>query len=151
VAQAVVDELEAVEVDHAGGDETLGPACAADRRAQTIQEERAVGQRGQAVVQCLVAQRFLGLPLLGKFDQPGYVVAAIPDEKKGERIIVLHTLSDEDLAPVLVKLAESDLPALWKPKKDQFFHVDTLPYLGSGKLDLRALKTQAAALAGTTA
>ena len=43
---------------------------------------------------------------------------------------------------------ESDLPALWKPKKDQFFHVDMLPYLGSGKLDLRALKTQAAVLAG---
>jgi len=78
-----------------------------------------------------------------------FSVSAVPDEKKGERIIVLHTLTDEDLAPVLVKLAESDLPALWKPKKDQFFHVDVLPYLGTGKLDLRALKTQAAALAGT--
>jgi len=39
------------------------------------------------------------------------------------------------------------LPALWKPKKDQFFNVDVLPYLGSGKLDLRALKMQAAELA----
>lgn len=78
-----------------------------------------------------------------------FSVSAVPDEKKGERIIVLHTLSDEELAPVLAKLAESDLPALWKPKKDQFFHVDVLPYLGSGKLDLRALKTQAAELAGT--
>jgi acyl-[acyl-carrier-protein]-phospholipid O-acyltransferase/long-chain-fatty-acid--[acyl-carrier-protein] ligase len=58
-------------------------------------------------------------------------------------------LSDEDLAPMLAKLAESDLPALWKPKKDQFFHVDALPYLGTGKLDLRALKTRAAQLAGT--
>ncbi len=64
---------------------------------------------------------------------------------------MLHTLTDEELAPVLAKLAESDLPALWKPKKDQFFHVDVLPYLGSGKLDLRALKTQAAELAGTPA
>ncbi len=48
---------------------------------------------------------------------------------------------------MLVKLGESDLPALWKPRKDQFFHVDTLPYLGTGKLDLRALKTRAAELA----
>ena len=78
-----------------------------------------------------------------------FSVSAVPDEKKGERIVVLHTLSDEDLAPVLAKLAESDLPALWKPKKDQFFHVDALPYLGTGKLDLRALKTRAAQLAGT--
>ncbi|HZD94918.1 MAG TPA: AMP-binding protein, partial [Candidatus Sulfotelmatobacter sp.] len=76
-----------------------------------------------------------------------FSVSAVPDEKKGERIVVLHMLSDEDLAPVVAKLAESDLPALWKPKKDQFFHVDALPYLGTGKLDLRALKARAAELA----
>ncbi len=78
-----------------------------------------------------------------------FSVSAVPDEKKGERIIVLHTLSEEALAPVLARLAESDLPALWKPKRDQFFHVDALPYLGTGKLDLRALKTRAAELART--
>ena len=80
--------------------------------------------------------------------EQSFSVSAVPDEKKGERIIVLHTLSDEELAPVLAKLAETDLPTLWKPKKDQFFHVDLLPYLGTGKLDLRALKAQAAELAG---
>lgn len=80
-----------------------------------------------------------------------FSVSAVPDEKKGERIVVLHTLSEEELAPLLAKLAESDLPALWKPKKDQFFQVDALPYLGSGKLDLRALKTRAAELAGKEA
>jgi acyl-[acyl-carrier-protein]-phospholipid O-acyltransferase/long-chain-fatty-acid--[acyl-carrier-protein] ligase len=80
-----------------------------------------------------------------------FTVTAIPDEKKGERLIVLHTLTEDKLAPVLEKLAESDLPALWKPRKDQFFHVDALPYLGSGKLDQRALKAQAAALAGAAA
>lgn len=77
-----------------------------------------------------------------------FTVTAVPDEKKGERLVVLHTLADDQLAPVLEKLAESDLPALWKPRKDQFFHVDALPYLGSGKLDLRALKMQAGELAG---
>ena len=84
--------------------------------------------------------------LAGSTEQ-AFSVSAVPDEKKGERIVVLYTLSEEELAPVLAKLAESDLPALWKPKKDQFFHVDTLPYLGTGKLDLRALKAQAAELA----
>src|SRR5215469_15607459 len=80
-----------------------------------------------------------------------FSVTAVPDEKKGERLIVLHMLPEDKLAPVLEKLAESDLPALWKPRKDQFFHVDALPYLGSGKLDLRALKAQAAELAGREA
>jgi acyl-[acyl-carrier-protein]-phospholipid O-acyltransferase/long-chain-fatty-acid--[acyl-carrier-protein] ligase len=62
--------------------------------------------------------------------------------------VVLHTLSDDKLAPVLEKLAQCDLPALWKPRKDQFFHVDALPYLGTGKLDLRGVKGKAAELAG---
>jgi acyl-[acyl-carrier-protein]-phospholipid O-acyltransferase/long-chain-fatty-acid--[acyl-carrier-protein] ligase len=88
--------------------------------------------------------------LAGSADQV-FTVTAVPDARKGERLIVLHTLSGEQLAPVLEKLAESDLPALWKPRKDQFFHVDALPYLGSGKLDLRVLKAQAADLAGNRA
>ena len=61
----------------------------------------------------------------------------MPDEKKGERLVVLHTLDDDKLAPVLEKLAACDLPNLWKPRPDQFFHIDVLPYLGTGKLDLR--------------
>ena len=80
---------------------------------------------------------------LAETSEQVFVVSAAPDEKKGERLVVLHTLSNEQLAPVLAKLASSDLPPLWKPRKDQFFHVDALPILGTGKLDLRALKTQA--------
>ena len=80
-----------------------------------------------------------------------FSVSAVPDEKKGERLVVLHTLPEEKLVPVLEKLAECDLPALWRPRKDQFFHVDALPYLGSGKLDLRALKIKAAELGGAEA
>ena len=76
-----------------------------------------------------------------------FVVSSAPDEKKGERLVVLHTFNAEQLAPVLAKLASADLPPLWKPRKDQFFHVDALPILGTGKLDLRALKTQASAMA----
>jgi acyl-[acyl-carrier-protein]-phospholipid O-acyltransferase/long-chain-fatty-acid--[acyl-carrier-protein] ligase len=72
-----------------------------------------------------------------------FVVSAVPDEKKGERLIVLHTLPEDELSPILQKLAESDLPALWKPRRDQFYRVDTLPYLGTGKLDLKALKGRA--------
>lgn len=76
-----------------------------------------------------------------------FVVSAVPDEKKGERIIVLHTMPGDKLAAVLEKLAQSDLPALWTPRPNQFFHVEALPYLGTGKLDLRAVKAKAAELA----
>ena len=69
-----------------------------------------------------------------------FAVTAVPDEKKGERLIVLHTLPEDKVEACLTELARSDLPRLWKPHADQFVHVDTLPYLGTGKLDLRRLK-----------
>jgi acyl-[acyl-carrier-protein]-phospholipid O-acyltransferase / long-chain-fatty-acid--[acyl-carrier-protein] ligase len=69
-----------------------------------------------------------------------FAVTAVPDEKKGERLIVLHTLPEPKLQECVAQLAKSDLPQLWKPRADQFVHVDALPYLGTGKLDLRRLK-----------
>ena len=80
-----------------------------------------------------------------------FAVTALPDEKKSERIVVVHTLSDEKLAPVLEKLAKCDLPALWKPRASQFFRVDALPVLGTGKIDLRGVKAVAASMAETAA
>jgi len=76
-----------------------------------------------------------------------FAVTTLPDEKKGERIVVVSTLSDEKLAPVLEKFAQCDLPALWKPRGNQFFHVEALPILGTGKIDLRGVKALAASLA----
>jgi acyl-[acyl-carrier-protein]-phospholipid O-acyltransferase / long-chain-fatty-acid--[acyl-carrier-protein] ligase len=72
-------------------------------------------------------------------------VTAIPDEKKGERLVVIHTLKEDTLKDCQEKLAKSDLPALWKPRPDQFIYVEKLPYLGTGKLDLRKLRELAQA------
>jgi acyl-[acyl-carrier-protein]-phospholipid O-acyltransferase/long-chain-fatty-acid--[acyl-carrier-protein] ligase len=75
-----------------------------------------------------------------------FVVTGVPDEKKGERLVVLHKIADGQLQACLEKLAQSDLPNLWKPRPDQFFHVEALPYLGTGKIDLRKVKDMAASL-----
>jgi acyl-[acyl-carrier-protein]-phospholipid O-acyltransferase/long-chain-fatty-acid--[acyl-carrier-protein] ligase len=69
-----------------------------------------------------------------------FVVAGRPDESKGERLVVLHQLAEEQLPPCLEKLAQCDLPDLWKPRADQFFRVENFPLLGTGKLDLRQVK-----------
>jgi acyl-[acyl-carrier-protein]-phospholipid O-acyltransferase/long-chain-fatty-acid--[acyl-carrier-protein] ligase len=66
-----------------------------------------------------------------------FVVTAVPDERKGERLMVLHTLPEDKLKETLDLLAKCDLPALWRPRPDQFLRVEKLPYLGTGKLDLR--------------
>jgi acyl-[acyl-carrier-protein]-phospholipid O-acyltransferase/long-chain-fatty-acid--[acyl-carrier-protein] ligase len=85
---------------------------------------------------------------LAGLTEQAFAVTAVPDEKKGERIAVLHTLPDDQLAPVLEKLAQCNLPPLWKPRANQFYRIDAIPYLGTGKLDLRTLKSKAAELAG---
>ena len=84
---------------------------------------------------------------LAEITEQVFAVTALPDEKKGERIVVLCTLSAEKLASVLDKLPQCDLPALWKPKASHFFLVEALPVLGTGKMDLRGVKTRAAQLA----
>jgi acyl-[acyl-carrier-protein]-phospholipid O-acyltransferase/long-chain-fatty-acid--[acyl-carrier-protein] ligase len=81
--------------------------------------------------------------MAGATDQV-FAVTAVPDEKKGERLVVLHTLVEEKLQDCLAQLSKADLPALWKPRPDQFVRVEALPYLGTGKLDLRRVREIAA-------
>jgi acyl-[acyl-carrier-protein]-phospholipid O-acyltransferase/long-chain-fatty-acid--[acyl-carrier-protein] ligase len=67
-------------------------------------------------------------------------VTAIPDERKGEQLIVLHTLEESTIPDLLDKVTASGLPNLFIPRRNNFIKVDQLPVLGTGKLDLRALK-----------
>jgi acyl-[acyl-carrier-protein]-phospholipid O-acyltransferase / long-chain-fatty-acid--[acyl-carrier-protein] ligase len=69
-----------------------------------------------------------------------FVVTGVPDEKKGERLVVLHLLKQEELKVVLERLPEAGLPNLWTPRANQFFFVEELPHLGTGKLDLRRIR-----------
>ena len=69
-------------------------------------------------------------------------VTSIPDERKGERLAVLCR-KDVNLDEVHKKLSETDLPNLWIPRREAFVHVDEIPLLGSGKLDLKKIKTMA--------
>jgi acyl-[acyl-carrier-protein]-phospholipid O-acyltransferase/long-chain-fatty-acid--[acyl-carrier-protein] ligase len=80
-----------------------------------------------------------------------FAVTGVPDEKKGERLVVLHTLPDDKLAPVLDSLPQSGLPNLWIPRANRFFRVESLPHLGTGKLDLRKVRELAAQWAAAAA
>ena len=80
--------------------------------------------------------------LAGITDQV-FAVAGVPDEKKGERLVVLHTADEEVLNKVMEKLSSAEIPNLWKPKGGQFVSVEALPYLGTGKLDLKGLQRMA--------
>lgn len=67
-------------------------------------------------------------------------VTGIPDERKGEQLVVLHLLDESAIPNLLEKAAANGLPNLFLPRRDNFIKVDQLPILGTGKLDLRALK-----------
>jgi acyl-[acyl-carrier-protein]-phospholipid O-acyltransferase/long-chain-fatty-acid--[acyl-carrier-protein] ligase len=70
-------------------------------------------------------------------------VTAVPDERKGERLIVFHLPTEKSPAEITKELAASGLPNLWVPGNDCFFEVDEIPVLGTGKLDLRAVREMA--------
>ena len=75
------------------------------------------------------------------------VVTGVPDEKKGERLVVMHTLDEARLKGLLSGLNGLGLPNLWVPREDAFFRMMELPLLGTGKLDLRKVKERALAAA----
>jgi len=71
-------------------------------------------------------------------------VTAIPDAKKGERIVVLHVpLTDTNPKDLWKKLNERGLPNIYIPSQRDFYSVAELPVLGSGKLDLKKCKLMA--------
>ncbi|MEZ5962568.1 MAG: AMP-binding protein [Planctomycetota bacterium] len=72
-----------------------------------------------------------------------FAVTSVPCPKKSEQLVVLHTLPPERIAGVLAKLPQLGLPNLWIPSERNFVRVGELPVLGSGKLDLRAVRQRA--------
>lgn len=73
-------------------------------------------------------------------DEQRFAVTSIPDEKKGERLAVIHCHDHEKIDVVVSGLKQSDLPNIFIPKPRDFIKVEELPLLGTGKMDLKALK-----------
>ena len=73
-------------------------------------------------------------------------VTAVPDVKKGERLVVLYTTSHKTTDEMRQALTDAGLPNIFIPSADSFHKVDKLPLLGTGKLDLRGIKDMAAEL-----
>ena len=71
-------------------------------------------------------------------------VGSIPDPRKGEALLVLHT-PEMPFTPaeVVEQLREQSISNLWIPKAANFCQVESLPLLGSGKLDLSLLRKMA--------
>jgi acyl-[acyl-carrier-protein]-phospholipid O-acyltransferase/long-chain-fatty-acid--[acyl-carrier-protein] ligase len=70
-------------------------------------------------------------------DERIIAIAGIPDEAKGEALVLLSA-RDLDTTEIRKKLTEAGVPNLWIPRIVK--RVDAIPILASGKLDLQRCK-----------
>jgi acyl-[acyl-carrier-protein]-phospholipid O-acyltransferase/long-chain-fatty-acid--[acyl-carrier-protein] ligase len=77
-----------------------------------------------------------------------FVVTAVPDEGKGERLVVIHLpLNGTSTHDLWQQLSDRGMPNLWVPRERDFYSVAELPILGTGKVDLKKIKELALARA----
>jgi len=69
-------------------------------------------------------------------DERQIAVVGVPDEAKGEALVLLSADPDIDLQELRGKLTEAGIPSLWAPKK--IVDVEEVPTLASGKLDIKS-------------
>jgi acyl-[acyl-carrier-protein]-phospholipid O-acyltransferase / long-chain-fatty-acid--[acyl-carrier-protein] ligase len=100
---------------------------------------------GGEMVPHLRIEELINEILGGHADGPRATVAAVADEKKGERLVVLHCGLGMTPDELCRRLHEKGLPPLWIPSPDSFRQVSALPLLGTGKLDLAAVRALALA------
>ena len=78
-------------------------------------------------------------------------VTAVPDPARGERLVVFHTRGDVTAEALWERLSSTELPRLWLPRRENIHYLETIPTLGTGKVDLRRLRQLAAERSGVTA
>jgi acyl-[acyl-carrier-protein]-phospholipid O-acyltransferase/long-chain-fatty-acid--[acyl-carrier-protein] ligase len=67
-------------------------------------------------------------------------VAGVPDDQRGERLVVLYAHPDLMPEELWRQLCASRLPRLSVPKRDDIHMVGAIPTLGTGKVDLQKVK-----------
>jgi acyl-[acyl-carrier-protein]-phospholipid O-acyltransferase/long-chain-fatty-acid--[acyl-carrier-protein] ligase len=67
-------------------------------------------------------------------------VTAVPCDIRGEKLVVFYARPDVTPAGLWAKLNETTLPRLWIPKREHIIPIEAIPTLGTGKVDLQALR-----------
>jgi acyl-[acyl-carrier-protein]-phospholipid O-acyltransferase/long-chain-fatty-acid--[acyl-carrier-protein] ligase len=67
-------------------------------------------------------------------------VTSVADDRRGERLVAIYVQPEIESAALWKRLTETELPKLWIPKREDLLLVEAIPLLGTGKIDLRAVK-----------
>ncbi len=93
---------------------------------------------GEMVAHVVVEEFFMNL---GDWDHQVVAISSVPDDRKGEQLVVLYLEEIEDyIDDFHEKITASDLANIYKPKRSNYFAVESFPILGSGKLDILGLR-----------
>lgn len=68
------------------------------------------------------------------------IVTAVPDDVKGERLVAFYTDPAATPQQLWERLTATALPRLWIPKREDLRFIESVPTLGTGKVDLRAVR-----------
>lgn len=95
---------------------------------------------GETVPHLLIERAIAQLLGVDESDTPVVAVTAVPDHRKGERIIVVHTPMTRTGAQIGAELRKSGLPPLYIPSPESFIEIERIPVLPTGKVDLGAVR-----------
>jgi len=73
-------------------------------------------------------------------DERVVAVTGVPDARKGEELVVLHLEKAGEADKLHEIISRSNLPNMWKPRRDNYIRIESMPALGSGKLDIMRLR-----------
>ena len=73
-------------------------------------------------------------------------VTGMPDPVKGEKLIVFYEVLTIPPKKIIKALINKNIANIWIPKAENFIKIDTIPLLGSGKLDISKLNKIALSL-----
>lgn len=112
----------------------------------TAREARFAKIAGEMVPMETVEQTIIGIT---GGDELSVHVTNIPDNSRGEKLVVFYTPMAMTPAELCAALKEQ-LPPLWVPGNRDFIAIEKLPLGSTNKIDMQALKLQAIAELGET-
>jgi acyl-[acyl-carrier-protein]-phospholipid O-acyltransferase/long-chain-fatty-acid--[acyl-carrier-protein] ligase len=113
----------------------------------TGRESRFSKLAGEMVPHVLIEEKLQKI-LGGDDEHLQAAVTAVPDVRKGERLVVVHLPTTKTSEQIEQELSAAGLPNLFIPSPDSFIQVDQIPVLGTGKLDLKGIRDIALARFG---
>ena len=104
----------------------------------SVDERRFITILGRAKRFCKIGGEMVSLnaietKLLELYPDQAHAVVAVPDKKKGEQLVMFTTLAAADRKEIATGLKKLGLAELMIPKT--IFSLESLPILGSGKVD----------------